>query len=259
MVPWEAGDLCWWWRTPRSTDEVPQPTWFVADAPVAAVRLTAWPDVLAVDVVRLPGDHTGPSVDELVAAAAAAVGADRSSAVSLLDEDGRPVDPDLDGALRSAGWSTPAETTAVGWSLSPPRPRPLPDGLRIVSVGEAPALGDTHLARRSGPAAGARLRTTPLHDPSLALCVLADDEVVAYAHGWPDTSAGVGLIEPVRVEDDWQRQGIATALVASLVERLRAAGCGAVRIGWVEDGPGRVYERVGFERVGTMVELADER
>ena len=44
----EAADLQWWWRTPRSTDDLPQLFWFDDDGrPVAAVIATDWGDRIA--------------------------------------------------------------------------------------------------------------------------------------------------------------------------------------------------------------------
>ena len=42
---YEAADLQWWWRTPRSTDDLPQLFWFDdVGRPVAAVIATDWGD-----------------------------------------------------------------------------------------------------------------------------------------------------------------------------------------------------------------------
>lgn len=45
----------WWWRSPRSTDRVPQPFWFDASGrPVAAVIATDWGEAVALDPIVLP-------------------------------------------------------------------------------------------------------------------------------------------------------------------------------------------------------------
>ena len=41
---WEAADLQWWWRRPRTTDDLELPVWFDEVGPVAAAGLTAWGD-----------------------------------------------------------------------------------------------------------------------------------------------------------------------------------------------------------------------
>ena len=51
----EAADVQWWWRSPRSTDRVPQPFWFDASGrPVAAVIATDWGEAVALDPIVLP-------------------------------------------------------------------------------------------------------------------------------------------------------------------------------------------------------------
>ena len=51
----EAADLQWWWRTPRSTDNLPQLFWFDhLGRPEAAVIATDWGDRIALDPIVMP-------------------------------------------------------------------------------------------------------------------------------------------------------------------------------------------------------------
>jgi hypothetical protein len=51
----EAADLQWWWRTPRSTDEVRQVFWFDhLGHPEAAVIATDWGKRIALDPIVMP-------------------------------------------------------------------------------------------------------------------------------------------------------------------------------------------------------------
>src|SRR4051794_7144784 len=51
---YEAADLQWWWRTPRSTDDLPQLFWFDNGQPIAAVIATDWGDHVALDPMVMP-------------------------------------------------------------------------------------------------------------------------------------------------------------------------------------------------------------
>ena len=56
---WEAADLQWWWRRPRTTDELALPVWFDEVGPVAAAGLTAWDDVWQADIFAVPSIDRG--------------------------------------------------------------------------------------------------------------------------------------------------------------------------------------------------------
>ena len=52
---YEAADLQWWWRSPRSTDHLGQLFWFdQLGRPSAAVIATDWGDRIALDPIVLP-------------------------------------------------------------------------------------------------------------------------------------------------------------------------------------------------------------
>jgi hypothetical protein len=62
---WEAADLQWWWRKPRTTDDGGQLFWFdTSGDPVAAAVVTDWGGRLGLDVITLPSvaDETVRSV-----------------------------------------------------------------------------------------------------------------------------------------------------------------------------------------------------
>ncbi|HEY6634973.1 MAG TPA: hypothetical protein VI141_05095, partial [Acidimicrobiia bacterium] len=52
---YEAADLQWWWRNPRSTDQLPQLFWFdELGRPEAAVIATDWGSRMALDPIVMP-------------------------------------------------------------------------------------------------------------------------------------------------------------------------------------------------------------
>jgi len=52
---WEAADLQWWWRMPRSSDSIEQLFWADGEGPVAAAFLT--------DSTHTTGGEQGPKSD----------------------------------------------------------------------------------------------------------------------------------------------------------------------------------------------------
>jgi GNAT superfamily N-acetyltransferase len=64
-------------------------------------------------------------------------------------------------------------------------------------------------------------------------------------------SRRVGRIVNVFVEPAWRRRGVASAVVAAVMERLREEGVGAAALAATEDGA-PVYERLGFEHYDEM-------
>src|SRR6266550_2832869 len=52
---WEAADLQWWWRTPRSSDAIEQLFWVDDEGPVAGVVLTDWGRAWGCDPIVVSG------------------------------------------------------------------------------------------------------------------------------------------------------------------------------------------------------------
>jgi predicted N-acetyltransferase YhbS len=100
---------------------------------------------------------------------------------------------------------------------------------------------------RSGPAAEARLSEASLYDPSLDLAIRAPDGSIAgYALFWNDPVTGVGLLEPMRVEETWQRRGLARSLLTNGFDRLARKGATRFHVNWGSP-PGRgLYLGAGF-------------
>lgn len=253
----EAADLQWWWRTPRPTDDRPQPCWFDADGPVAAVTATQWQDELGLDVHVLPslGDedvaHVWAVAFDLVAVEervfAWCPDDDTLGASLLADQGYRLVD---DGGV--SGWLAAADAPAVA---------PLAAGYRLRSRADR-ADAEHPLAARSGPDVETRLRATALYRPDLDLAVVTEtNECAGYALCWYDPVTKVGLVEPMRTEVDHQRRGLARHLLTSGLRRLIDLGAGRIRISWEIDNAAAsaLYPDVGFVPTQRMHTYAPER
>ena len=240
---WEAGDVQWWSRTPRASDAVELPFWSDADGPVAGVLLTEWQtgwqcDVLSVRGVRPPVDELWVQATELLDAHARGVRVEVS-----VD----PADAALAEVVLAAGF-IPDDTDSTGWLDVADRQqvRMLPDGFRLVDRSLRPDV--PHWMRgRSGEAVAARLLDCSLYDPTLDLAVEApDDRIAGYSLYWADPVSGTGLVEPVRVEDEFSRRGLAGATLTAGIDRLAARGVRRVKVSWGSEGAGALYRSVGF-------------
>jgi GNAT superfamily N-acetyltransferase len=231
---WEAADVQWWSRTERSTDAAGQVFWLAGGEPVAAVVRTEFGPGIQCDV------FIGPGADGDEVCAEALRRAAEMTEFPVRDDDAR-----LIAALTAAGYgpdrSQGIVTTWLAAAQRPPVP-PLTAGFRLLSRAEA---GDRPhpLTVRNGPAVADRLRDCSLYRPDLDLMVQAPDgQVAGYGLFWPDPVTGVGLVEPMRTEDAFQRRGIASHLLATGLARLAQQGCQRLKVS--NDIP--LYLRAGF-------------
>ena len=108
------------------------------------------------------------------------------------------------------------------------------------------------MRRRSGEQVETRLRQCSLYDPELDLAVeTADGEVAGYALFWFDSVTKVGLVEPMRVEDAYQRRGLARAMLAAGLDRLAKRGARRLKVGYVTDAARQLYVGAGFRVTST--------
>jgi GNAT superfamily N-acetyltransferase len=239
-VVWEAADVQWWWRQERATDHDGQLFWLDDRGdPLAAAIRTDFGHSVQCDVFVLPDDR---DLEKTVWRAAI----DRAGAVSGRAEFlVRPDDAAGAGELVRAGFSPADETGLVAcWLDASRRPpiRPLPDGYRLRSRADAPDRPHP-MMRRNGPDVAARLSRCSLYRPELDLMVEGPDGLTAgYGLFWADPVTGVGLVEPMRTEDDHQRRGIASHILATGLERLAAHGCRRLKVG----NDLSIYLRAGF-------------
>lgn len=108
------------------------------------------------------------------------------------------------------------------------------------------------LEGRNGAAVKRRLQGCSLYDPSFDLSVEdASGEVAGYSLYWFDPVTRVGLVEPVRVEDAFQRQGIARAMLCEELNRLFEKGALRVKVSYSTGKAGALYESIGFKQASS--------
>jgi ribosomal protein S18 acetylase RimI-like enzyme len=241
---WEAADLQWWWRTPRRSDAVDQLFWIDDVGPVAGVVLTAWERAWGCDPIIVPGVPTVP----LPTVWARAVEAVDSLALDAVEVLARDDDLELRGLLAAAGFVADDERSGTTWMNAEDRPdvAALPEGFVLLDRGQETARPHP-MRRRSGEAVEARLRQCSLYDPGLDLAVeAADGQVAGYSLFWFDPVTEVGLVEPMRVEDPYQRRGLARAMLTAGLDRLAQRGARRLKVGYATDVARGLYVGAGF-------------
>lgn len=243
---WEAADVQWWWRRPRATDTLVLPVWSDGRGPVAAAGLTAFDDAWQADVFVVPATVDAAEVWAAALDAAGRAGA-QSLRVLVRDEDTALVRLALD-----SGFTTTEEVSGTAWMDADRRP-PVAhvDGFAVVD--RVTRADRAHpMIPRNGELVEARLRQCSLYDPALDLAVEdADGAVAGYALFWFDPTTLVGLVEPMRVEDDHQRRGLARMLLTNGLDRLARAGARWLKVGFESDAARRLYLGAGFVQTST--------
>ena len=116
------------------------------------------------------------------------------------------------------------------------------------------------MRRRSGEEVEARLLQCSLYDPSLDLAVeAADGQVAGYALFWFDPVTEVGLVEPMRVEDAYQRRGLARAMLTAGLDRLAKRGARRLKVGYGTDVARGLYVGAGFRVTTTSKSYSSQR
>jgi GNAT superfamily N-acetyltransferase len=180
------------------------------------------------------------------------------AACALIDSlDGRPVelairddDAPLAEAATRAGFARTDEVYVPTW---------LPAGAQPPATAIAPGFTLTdrtdaggrphHLARRNGSQVAERLAECSIYRPDLDLCAYAPDgEVAGYCLFWADPVTGVGLVEPMRTEDQFQGKGLARHVLTAGLNRLAAVGCRQLKVSYMagNDAARRLYLGAGF-------------
>jgi GNAT superfamily N-acetyltransferase len=246
---WEAADVQWWWRKPRRSDDVEKLFWIDDEGPVAGVLLTSeTDDSWQCDPVIVP---RASGLEHSVVWRRAIEHAEKHSA----KEFEVPVsagDRTFQELAKRSGF-TVGHQDSTAWMDAADRPSVLAPAKGLVLIDRTQRRDAPHPMRhRNGDGVGQRLEQCPLYDPTLDLAVeSADGRVAGYSLYWFDAATKVGLVEPVRVEDEFQRRGLARAMLSAGIDRLVTRGAQRVKISYATDAAGALYQGVGFRRTST--------
>lgn len=246
---WEAADIQWGWRTPRASDQAEKSFWIDDEGPVAGVLLTSWNEKdWQIDPVIVPGvAEVSPELVWEETLEHIATHTDFSFDVPMSDDD-----LNFKSLANQSGFVA-GDRDSTGWlnATQSPKELNLPNGFRFADRTQA---GDSvhPMAKRNGVDIANRLKECSLYDPSLDLAIDTDDGVNAgYSLYWFDPVTKIGLVEPVRVNNDFQRRGLARAMVAQGLNRLVEKGAERLKVSWETEAAGALYLGVGFQKTST--------
>lgn len=241
---WDAADIQWSWARPRESDVADRLYWLDGEGPVAGVIPSSWAHgTWQCDPIIVPEAMT-PAPEELWESA---VGhmltlTDVPFDVPLREDDTRLVQLALEAGF------VPGDGDTTNWMSASDRPAvlPVPEGFLLVDRGQR--SGCPHpLEQRNGDRITERLRESPLYSVELDISLETDrGETAAYALFWFDPATKVGLVEPVRVEDAFQRRGLARVMLTHGLERLANAGAERIKVVHETEAAGALYSGVGF-------------
>ncbi|MGO9340964.1 MAG: GNAT family N-acetyltransferase [Acidimicrobiales bacterium] len=249
--PWEASDLeaadlQWWWRRDQHRDPSRQRFWLEGDSPVGAFVFTDWGARLSCDLISADYDVC-PVVEVLWPAALEII---ESTAGKPIELSIRDDDVQLVEVARQAGFAEMGEVTVSTWMQSPKRPEvgQLPGGFALVARSDRMSEPH-HMIARNGADIAERLAECTLYRADLDLSVLSPaGDLAAYSLFWADPVTRVGLVEPMRTEQAFQRMGLGRHLISAGLERLAALGCSRVKVCYVQNNEAarRLYLGSGF-------------
>jgi ribosomal protein S18 acetylase RimI-like enzyme len=243
---WEAADLQWWWTRDQHADPEHQVFWFDGDRPAAAVVITDWGGRYQCDLLSVDEDPSA-LLDLLWPTASAVIGSLGGDPVEIAISDG---DAALIDAATRAGFARTDEVYVPTWLRAGAQPPATAIAPGFTLADRTDAAGRPHhLAGRNGSQVGERLAECSIYRPDLDLCVYAPDgEVAGYCLFWADPVTGVGLIEPMRTEDQFQGKGLARHVLTTGLNRLAAAGCLQLKVSYRADNDAaeRLYIGAGF-------------
>ncbi|MEJ7838716.1 MAG: GNAT family N-acetyltransferase [Thermomicrobiales bacterium] len=249
---WEAGDLQWWAALDEGSGSRRDAFWFDAEhRPIAA--FTSWlaeSDVYTEFLSRPSIDVA--TRDQLIDLVVERLVADRRFAGKRVWITVDERDFLLRERFDSAGFGFNPNDDMVQMLFRPasvPEAVALPERMIFTDDRSRNAGSPHHLAKRNGSGIVDKLHEQSLYRRDLDLSIRTDNgDVAAYCLCWLDVDNGVGLFEPVRTEDAFQRMGLGHSLMIEGIGRLRHHGADVIKVSRDRTNLAaeRLYSRAGF-------------
>lgn len=135
--------------------------------------------------------------------------------------------------LEASGWQHSGESQVqmAQEPATPPEPLALPAGFVLQDETERDSGSPHPLSKRNGSHIVERLNECSLYNPELDLLIKdPDGAIAAYCVCWVDRGNHVGLLEPVRTEDEFQRRGLGRALLTEGIRRMMAQDAVCIKV-----------------------------
>jgi GNAT superfamily N-acetyltransferase len=208
---------------------------------VAAAGLTASGESWQVDVFAVP---SFTEVNHVWAAAMEAVAQHHGGPLEMLVHED---DQNLIELAVQSGFALTDELSGTTWMDADQRP-PVAhvDGFTVIDR-ENGSDSPHPMVARNGEFIESRLQQCSLYDPRLDLAIRDENgDVAGYALFWFDEITSVGMLEPMRVEDRYQRRGLARVLLTNGLDRLVLSGARRLKVGFSGDAGRALYLDSGF-------------
>lgn len=245
----EAADVQWAWRTKRVSDDTEKAFWIDETGPVAGVLLTSFtPTTWQIDPVIVPGT-TGIEPQHVWNRVLEHIQANPSLDFDVPVGDN---DPTFSTMAQESGFKA-GDRDSTGWLRAIDAPKQLPPREGFTLADRTQRAGAPHPLRdRTGDDIADRLMQCSLYDPSLDISIETDNgDVAGYSLYWFDPVTKVGLVEPVRVHDNFQRKGLARTMLTHGIQRLIGNGAERIKVSWETEAAGALYLGVGFQLTST--------
>lgn len=240
---YEAADLQWWWREDDAAIPDRQTFWLDEEGnAVAALVLLEGGEAWYADLFVLSSRKADFYATHLSTVLTRLLSLSGAVKITVRDDDST-----LRAELENDGF-TQSPTVLVQAELERrPAPTELPADFTLRTRAEE--REPHHLIRRNGEQVEARLRECSLYRPDLDLCIRhRTGEVAAYGLFWMDERTRIGLVEPIRTEEPYQRRGLAHHLIARGIAKLHGLGATSIRVTFDESnlGAARLYHGLDF-------------
>ena len=254
---YQAAELQWWWRVPRSTDVLPQLFWFDDEGrPAAAViasDMNEGSSALYEDTTLVLIVMPGAASDWVAHVVERGLAHISESGISAVELEVDRADEAVREVLLGHGFSIKSDGMVEAWLAAERRPKisPLHEGYRLQTRADT-MQHPHHFGIRNARHEEERLRQTSLYRPDFDLVAHdRQDDVAGYGLFWFDPVTATGVVEPMRTFDDHQQRGLARHILTAGIDLLAEAGAARISIGYEPDNPasGHLYRSVGFEPV----------
>lgn len=251
---WDAGDLQWWWRENLYGDPENQMFFEDHDGKTVGVILTS-KEYRCLDYEILPHLGQEKSAQEIFEWGL-------SRLCNLADNDSSGVtlmirhDHERFREMAECEGFVPTDATYVQTALelaTPPAPVQLSEGYAVRSIRpkdlteeKPPVLCITAEMFR-------RIRQSSLYNGDMHLVVaLPDGRAAAECICWVDRVNGIGIFEPVRTHDQYQRRGLGRALMTEGLQRMTVCGVRLAKVSYAatnESAAALYVNTMGFSRI----------